>query len=671
MRYANGSQTRPRVSSPFGPRKASGGASSFHRGADQTGIGAVRASAAGRVVVTGTPSGWSAGGRQVWIQHDGCFSKSLHLASWAVSSGQWVNEGDIIGAEDTTGTASGKHLHQEITPGALHYRNEGQVDPMAYIAARLTTGSTAGGANGWYASNGGAAYITRIQELLKAVGYSITVDGKDGPQTQGAVRDFQSKNALTVDGIAGPFTKAVLEQKAAHDVGRNAIPEKRSAADIQRLVGANPDGIYGPDTTAKVKAWQSANGLTADGIWGDLSDAKGFPPPAAKLEVDGNLGELTIKELQRSLGFTGEDVDGQIGPKTTAAMNAALGVTGNWDATIRAMQQFLGVHIDGDWGQETTRALQTLLNNGKKLGAVVDPGPPAPPAGTGRNATSRPNSAIQELLKREGLYAGDIDGQYGPATTAAVVAYQSKHFLEPDGIWGTASDGIGFPPAGSIFGIDYSFARPDPVMLAQRGVKLAGRYLWPARHASKGITRGEYDALAAAGIATFFIYEEDGKELLGGREAGVRVAGLAEVELAALGLAGHPIYFNVDYDAPATDMPKILDALDGIASVIGKDRVGLYAGYGPLKAAFDAGKIAWGFQTYAWSGGKWDPRAQLQQWANGQWGGSVDFTRAMVAEFGQNPVTPDPEPEPDMTSIPTPLAKQLWEWLKGVFGGGS
>lgn len=198
-----------------------------------------------------------------------------------------------------------------------------------------------------------------------------------------------------------------------------------------------------------------------------------------------------------------------------------------------------------------------------------------------------------------------------------------------------------FAPAGSVHGVDYSFARPDPKMLASRGVKFAGRYLWPSRFNSKGITRTEFDALTAAGIDVFFIYEEDGKELAGGWDAGVGVANKAQEEYLALGFpdvkTAPPIYFNVDYDAPASAMPAILDALRGVASVIGKNRTGLYAGIGPIKAAFDAGVITYGFQTYAWSGGRWDARAQLQQWSNGQWGGSVDFTRAVKADFGQVP----------------------------------
>jgi peptidoglycan hydrolase-like protein with peptidoglycan-binding domain len=245
---------------------------------------------------------------------------------------------------------------------------------------------------------------------------------------------------------------------------------------------------------------------------------------------------------------------------------------------------------------------------------------------------------VQQLLVDLGfLPVGEDDGVYGPKTSQAVAAFQQTRWLEVDGSWGRASDGMGFPVG--IHGVDYSWADPDPGMMATRGVNLAGRYLWDKQHpGSKGITLAEYDALIVANITPFFIYEEDGKELAGGFDAGVRVAKLAEAELAHLHLSGLPVYFNVDYDAPASAMPAILDALRGVASVIGLERTGLYAGLRPITAAFDAGVIAYGFQTYAWSGGVWDARAQLQQWANGQWSGSVDFTRSMVRDFGQYPI---------------------------------
>jgi len=42
---------------------------------------------------------------------------------------------------------------------------------------------------------------------------------------------------------------------------------------LQTIVGANPDGVFGPLTKARVMAWQANNGLVADGIFGPMSRA--------------------------------------------------------------------------------------------------------------------------------------------------------------------------------------------------------------------------------------------------------------------------------------------------------------------------------------------------------------------------------------------------------------
>ncbi len=55
--------------------------------------------------------------------------------------------------------------------------------------------------------------IKCVQEILKDMGDPYDpgpVDGIDGPQTKRAVREFQDDNGLTVDGIAGPNTRAEL-----------------------------------------------------------------------------------------------------------------------------------------------------------------------------------------------------------------------------------------------------------------------------------------------------------------------------------------------------------------------------------------------------------------------------------------------------------------------------
>ncbi|MDV3197450.1 MAG: M23 family metallopeptidase, partial [Sweet potato little leaf phytoplasma] len=74
----------------------------------------VRAVESGQVKVVGTPKNWAGGGIQVWVQHDGFFSRSLHLASYAVREGQFVREGDVLGVMGRTPNVD-LHLHLEIT----------------------------------------------------------------------------------------------------------------------------------------------------------------------------------------------------------------------------------------------------------------------------------------------------------------------------------------------------------------------------------------------------------------------------------------------------------------------------------------------------------------------------------------------------------------------------
>ena len=52
--------------------------------------------------------------------------------------------------------------------------------------------------------------VRAVQVQLNAVGYPVVVDGSYGPQTAGAVSDFQKAFGLYVDGIVGPETHAAL-----------------------------------------------------------------------------------------------------------------------------------------------------------------------------------------------------------------------------------------------------------------------------------------------------------------------------------------------------------------------------------------------------------------------------------------------------------------------------
>ena len=50
-----------------------------------------------------------------------------------------------------------------------------------------------------------------VQTKLKVLGlYSGAIDGDFGPNTENAVKSFQTSKGLTADGVVGPKTKSAL-----------------------------------------------------------------------------------------------------------------------------------------------------------------------------------------------------------------------------------------------------------------------------------------------------------------------------------------------------------------------------------------------------------------------------------------------------------------------------
>jgi peptidoglycan hydrolase-like protein with peptidoglycan-binding domain len=59
-----------------------------------------------------------------------------------------------------------------------------------------------------------------VQQALSKLGFDPgTVDGKNGPNTQKAVRGFQAHKTIKVDGIVGPETRQSLVDELASQAG--------------------------------------------------------------------------------------------------------------------------------------------------------------------------------------------------------------------------------------------------------------------------------------------------------------------------------------------------------------------------------------------------------------------------------------------------------------------
>ena len=126
--------------------------------------------------------------------------------------------------------------------------------------------------------------VKKLQQRLKELGYyNTSIDGSYGDKTVTAVKAFQERNKLTVDGTAGPATQKVLYSSSA----KKAAEEESSSSDTLRkgssgqavktlqqklknlgYYNASIDGNYGDVTVAAVKAFQERNKLTVDGVAG-------------------------------------------------------------------------------------------------------------------------------------------------------------------------------------------------------------------------------------------------------------------------------------------------------------------------------------------------------------------------------------------------------------------
>ena len=89
----------------------------------------IYASKSGVVItsVYGTGSAWSYGNYVVISHSDGTSTLYAHMSSRAVSQGQTVKQGEVVGYVGTTGNSTGNHLHFEIRV------NGSRVDPLNYF----------------------------------------------------------------------------------------------------------------------------------------------------------------------------------------------------------------------------------------------------------------------------------------------------------------------------------------------------------------------------------------------------------------------------------------------------------------------------------------------------------------------------------------------------------
>ncbi|MEZ5706600.1 MAG: peptidoglycan-binding protein [Burkholderiaceae bacterium] len=151
--------------------------------------------------------------------------------------------------------------------------------------------------------------VLGLQTALKNQGFDLPTDGRFGIEVEQALRDFQARNGLQVDGIAGPETFAALGYATGSDMADGLIRQPDQGVGVLgtqlalRQLGHElaADSRFGPETERAVREFQQANGLAVDGIVGpktsaalvaaqrDLSQGHGAAPTALQDRPSGPI----------------------------------------------------------------------------------------------------------------------------------------------------------------------------------------------------------------------------------------------------------------------------------------------------------------------------------------------------------------------------------------------
>ena len=301
---------------------------------------------------------------------------------------------------------------------------------------------------------------------------SVTVDGVYGSGTAAAVRAFQRRYGLTVDGIVGRTTWTELYDQFRSIQSDNGTPnaypgtalrEGSSGQNVRlvqfwlkiartvytSLANVTVDGKFGAGTAAAVQRFQRYFGLTSDGVVGRITWNKLYevyndiankllssslrPGEYPGVLRNGSSG-TAVRELQFYLYLMSAyessippvSIDGKFGADTERA--------------VRAYQRFAGLTVDGVVGRTTWNSLYGRASQLRSSGPVVTL-KRLPYPGTPLTVGSSGNAVLYYalLLQRIAYYFDSVENpplsdQYTDETAAATRSAQQLLGLEQTGI---------------------------------------------------------------------------------------------------------------------------------------------------------------------------------------------------------------------------------------------
>ena len=310
-----------------------------------------------------------------------------HVPNTGNNSGSGSNSGTSAGSGSTAGSGSGTSSGSNSNSNSNSGSGTSSL-PVISVSGRSMV------YNGCTGND-----VKALQQLLNRLGYGLTEDGIFGGGTDAAVRSFQKKYGLTVDGYVGPASWKVL--------GEKANPSATTSGGGS--TGSGSSGGSSTSTTKPSSAGISVTGRSLVSYGSTGSDVKALQQLlnllGYGLAEDGIFGSGTNSAVCSFQSKQGLVADGYVGSATWAALGKAGGSS----------------NTSGSTGGSSGSTGSNISASGRPIVAYGD---------SGSNVT-----ALQQLLNHHG-YGLATDGIFGSGTYAAVQRFQASQGLVADGIVG-------------------------------------------------------------------------------------------------------------------------------------------------------------------------------------------------------------------------------------------
>lgn len=281
-----------------------------------------------------------------------------------------------------------------------------------------------------------------MQTLLNYQGYLVgTPDGLFGTGTETVLKAYQEAHELDADGICGDKTWRSLTLDTPSET-QVIVPEYvrcqlGDVGDVVRMVQNRlsmwrytfpQPGAFDSYTEQKVKEFQNLNGISQDGIVGEITWKKMFPLLKKAYGVRDQ-----VDYLQRALVYHRHivTIDGMFGS--------------NCEEAVIAYQTMRGLTADGIVGEATWMSL--FLDSPTGEIKYFNSSSGSTSSGTiyrfGDN-----DPAVRQVKRRlnaDGWYSGTINTEFGRDLEIAVKNFQSSYNARVDGLIGKVTWGLLFP----------------------------------------------------------------------------------------------------------------------------------------------------------------------------------------------------------------------------------